>query len=217
MKTSSFLSFCLVASSLFLFTKCTKDDAPSTTSNGNYSPLTVGSNWTYNYTEGTSSPDMFTLTVTDKDSAVNGKMYKVLSSSDESGNQYLAKIDSNYYRFASFPGIGSFEELYLKDNRPVNSTWTNSTSFTLPGSPLPLTADLTYVVQEKGISHTVSGKSYKDVIHVNVAISVFTQNFGGGDFFYAKDIGLIDNIITLSPPGEDLFTTKQELVSYEIK
>src|SRR5215210_9271027 len=101
---SYFLSFCLVGSSLFLFTRCKKDDAPPTTSNGNYSPLTVGSNWTYNFREGSSSPNTFTLTVTDKDTVVNQKTYKVLSSSDGSGNNYLAKIDSNYYRFASFAG-----------------------------------------------------------------------------------------------------------------
>ncbi|MEJ7680618.1 MAG: hypothetical protein WKG06_22745 [Segetibacter sp.] len=77
-------------------------------------------------------PVAYTLTVTDKDTVINSKTYKVLSSSDDSGNKYMAKIDSNYYRFASFAGIGSFEELYLKDNRPVNGTWTNSASFTLP-------------------------------------------------------------------------------------
>lgn len=213
----SFLSFCLLASSVFLFTECKKDDTPSANTPANYSPLTVGSNWTYNYTEGTSSPDMFTLTVTDKDTVVSGKTYKVLSSSDESGNNYLAKIDSNYYRFASFPGIGSFEELYLKDNLPVNGTWRDSTSFSIPGSPVPLTADLTYFVKEKGISHIVNGKTYNDVIHINVTISVFSLSFGGGDFYYAKDVGMIANNILLTPPGEAQFTSKQELESHEIK
>lgn len=215
---SFFLSFCLVASTVFLFTRCSKDDnTPSANSNVNYSPLTIGSNWTYNYTEQSSTPETFTLTVTDKDTTVNNKTYKVLSSSDDSGNQYLAKVDSNYYRFASFPGIGSFEELYLKDNRPVNSTWTNSTTFTLPGAPFPLTADLTYKLQEKDISYSVNGKTYNNVIHVNVAISVLTQNFGGGDFYYAKDIGLIESTVLLTPIGQSAYTTKQQLVSADIK
>lgn len=206
-----------MASSLFLFTQCKKDDSSPTNTTVNYSPLTVGSNWTYNYTEGVSSPVTYTLTVTDKDTAINSKTYKVLSSSDDSGNKYMAKIDSNYYRFASFPGIGSFEELYLKDNLPVNGTWKNSASFTLPGSPFPLTADLTYIVKEKGITHTVNGKSYNDVIHINVAITVFTANFGGGDFYYAKDIGMIESSINLTPPGQSPYTTSEQLVSSEIK
>jgi hypothetical protein len=216
---SAFLSFCLVASSLFLFTNCSKDDdTPSTDKPANYSPLTVGSNWTYNSTEGNGDTIPFTITVTDKDTGINGKTYKVLRSSDGSENNYLAKMDSDYYRFSSFAGIGSLEELYLKDNRPVNSTWTNSTSFTIPGGlPVPLTANLTYIVKEKGASRAVNGKTYSDVIHINVTISVIGQNFGGGDFFYAKDVGLIESSIMLTPVGQQAYSTNQVLVSYEIK
>jgi len=217
MKTS-FLSFCMVASSLFLFTHCKKDDSsPSSTAAVNYSPLTVGSSWTYNYTEGTSPTTTFTSTVTDKDTAVNGKTYKVLSSSDDSGNRYLAKVDSNYYRFASFAGIGSFEELYLKDNRPVNSTWTNTVTFTIPGSPIPLSADLVYLVKEKGIAYDVNGKQYKDVIHISADINLLGSSIGGGDFYYAQGIGLIENQIAVTAPGQSAYTTKQQLISYVIK
>ena len=217
---SYFLSFCLIASSLFLFTHCSKDDdSPSTDASANYSPLTVGSNWTYNATEGDSDTSSFTLTVTDKDTGINNKTYKVLSSSDGLENNYLAKIDSNYYRYSSFPGIGSIEELYLKDNRPLNSTWTNTASFTIPESPVPvpLTADLTYTVKEKDITHVVSGKTYNDVIHINVTISVSSLNFGQGDFYYAKDIGLIENSIRLTDPTQGMYTTNQVLVSHDIK
>ena len=219
MKTA-FLSFCLVASSLFLFTQCKKDDIPLIPgTSANYSPLTVGSNWTYNSTEGDFDTSSFTLTVTDKDTGINNKTYKVLSSSDGLENNYLAKIDSNYYRYSSFPGIGSIEELYLKDNRPSNSTWTNTASFTIPETPVPvpLTADLTSTVKEKDITHVVSGKTYNDVIHINVTISVSSLNFGQGDFYYAKDIGLIESSIRLTVPGEDLYTTNQVLVSHDIK
>ena len=214
----SFLSFCLVASLVFLFTQCSKDNSsPSTPATANYSPLTVGSNWTYNYTEGSSSPTTFTLTVTSKDTSVSGKTYKVLTSSDGSDNNYLAKVDSNYYRFASFAGIGSFEELYLKDNLAVNGTWTNPVTFQLPGSPIPLTANLNHTVKEKGISHTVNGKAYTDVIHINVDINLFGGSIGGGDFYYAQGIGLIENQINVSAPGQSAYTTSQQLVSYQIK
>lgn len=214
----SFLSFCLVASSLFIFTQCKKDNSSSSTNTTvNYSPLTVGSNWTYNYTDGTSSPGTFTLTVTGKDTTANGIKYNLLSSSDGSQNTYLAKVDSNYYRITAFAGIGSLQELYLKDNRPEGSTWTGSAPFTLPGVPIPLTADLTYLVKEKGITRPVNGKTYNDVIHINVAIGVLTQNFGGGDFYYAKDIGMIESNISLNPPGQAPYSSTQQLVSYEIK
>lgn len=212
-----FLPFCLMMSFIFLFTQCKKDETTTPTNQAvNYSPLTTGSNWTYNYTDGSSSGTE-TVTATDKDTSINGKTYKVLSSSDNSGNKYLAKIDSNYYRFASFPPIGSFEELYLKDNLAVNGTWKNSVTFNLPPSPVPLAADLTYVIQEKGITHAVNGKTYNDVIHVHVSVSVYTIDFGGGDFYYAKDVGLIENSISLKPTGQSSYSASQQLVSYEIK
>ena len=215
MKTS-FWSFCLIASFAVLFTQCKKDDNPTPTTSTNYSPLTTGSNWTYNYSESGGSPETIKLTVTDRDTSINGKTYKVLSSSDNSGDNYLAKIDSNYYRFTTFPGIGDFEELYLKDNRAVNSTWTNSVPFTLPGTG-SFNADLTYTVKEVGISRTVNGKEYKDVIHVAVAVNVTLLNFGGGDFYYANNVGLIESSISLTPPAQPVYSSTQQLVSYEIK
>lgn len=217
MKTS-FLSFCLMASSLFLFIKCKKDDAAPTTATANYSPLTAGSTWTYNYTENAAAKPPFTLTVTDKDTVVNNRTYKVLTSSDATENKYLAKSDSNYYRFASFANIGSFEELYLKDNREVNSTWTSSQTFTYPGIPVPVVANFTYLVKEKGISHVVNGKTYNDVIHIklDVAIALAGGSIGGGDFYYAKNIGLIQNNILVGALGQS-FTSTQELTDSQIK
>jgi hypothetical protein len=207
----------LMVATVLLFTQCKKDDTPSPgNTSGNYSPLTTGSNWTYNYTEGTTS-ETVKLTVTDKDTTINGKTYKVLSSSDNSGNSYLAKIDSNYYRFSTFPEIGSFEELYLKDNRPVNSTWKQSVPFKIPGSPAPLTADLTYTIQDVGITRTVNGKQYDKVIHVNVGVNVLSVNFGGGDFYYANNVGMIESTISLTPPTGSPYTSTEQLVSYEIK
>ncbi len=218
MKTS-FLSVCLIASSLFLFVKCKKDDASPTTATVNYSPLTTGSSWTYDYTENASAKQPFTLTVTGKDTVVNGRTYKVLTSSDDTENKYLAKSDSNYYRFASFADIGSFEELYLKDNRDVNSTWTSAQTFNYSGSAIP--ANLIYTVKEKGVSHTVNGTAYNDVIHIRLDISVMlpiigNSNIGGGDFYYAKDIGLIENSISVGALGQT-FTSTEQLTAHQIK
>lgn len=213
-----FLSFCLIACSLLLFTQCKKADLITPTGTVNYSPLSAGSSWTYNFTENASSAKTFTLTVTDKDTVVNGRTYKVLTNSDGSQNNYLAKSDSNYYRFAAFADIGSFEELYLKDNREVNSTWPGTATINYLGSPFPLVADLTYTIKEKGISHSVNGKAYNDVIHIRLDIDIALAggNVGGGDFYYAKDIGLIENNISLTFLGQS-YTSKQELTASTIK
>lgn len=216
----SFLTFCLMASFLFLFTKCKKNDAPPTPSaTVNYSPLTAGSTWTYNYTENASPKPSFTLTVTDKDTVVYTRTYKVLTSSDATGNKYFARSDSNYYRFASFANIGNFEELYLKDNRDVNSTWTGSQTFNYSGTSVPAT--LTYMVKEKVASYPLNGTTYNDVIHIKLDIGVVlpvigSTNIGGGDFYYAKGVGLIQNSISVGALGQS-FTSTQVLTAYNIK
>ena len=123
------LSLWSIAFFLFLGAACQKNfDFSSANAGGNFSPLTTDNNWTYKFTQGDSFSDTFTLTATGKDTSINAKTYKVLSYSNGRENNYMAKIGSDYYNFTSFPGSGSekFEELYLKDNLPVNSTWTSS-------------------------------------------------------------------------------------------
>ncbi len=204
---------CFICSAMLFFIQCKKDSA--TPAEINFSPLTAGSNWTYKYTEGTTT-STFTLTATNRDTVANTKTYKVLSSSDGTPN-YLAKVGNDYYRFAAFPSIGvnSFEELYLKDNKAVNDTWTGLASFRYSGTDI--TANLTYTLKGKGESRTVNGKTFNNVTHVRLDISIF-GNVGGGDFYYQEGVGLIEDSILVTPPlGGQSYNSKQEIISYQIK
>jgi len=216
MKTSV-LSLCLLASAALFFSACAKDESAPGESTGNYSPLTTGSTWTYKYTEGSETPENYTLTATNRDSVANGRTYKVLTSSDGSANRYLAKIGSDYYRFASFPdlGINSFEELYLKDNKAVNETWTATAAINYGG--FNINADLTYTIKGKAETRTVNGKAFDNVTHVRLDISVAGSPSGGGDFYYQEGVGLIENNISVTSPLGQSFMSKEELISYEIK
>lgn len=203
------------------FTGCSKDDdndpTPATAS---YNPLTVGTNWTYTATEGNSAPATFKLTVTNKDTTAGTRTYKVLTNT-AGQNNYMANSGNSYYRLASYPtfGINNFEDLYLVDNKNVNETWTSTASFSFSG--LPLTATLLYTIKEKGITRTVSGKNYTDVIHVRLDLSVTNfGNVGGGDFYYANGVGMIENTILITPPlllGLPNYNYKQLLTASEIK
>ncbi|GEO11041.1 hypothetical protein [Segetibacter aerophilus] len=197
-----------------LVTACKKETAADPPAN-NFGPSTTGSNWTYKYTEGTASTT-FKLTATNRDTTANGKTYKVYTSSDGS-TTYMGKIGSDYYRFASFPSIGvnSFEELYLKDDKGLNDTWTGTASFTYLGANL--TANLNYAIKGKGESRTVNGKLFDNVTHVRLDISLFGTVVGGGDFYYAQGVGLIEDTIAVTAPGAQPYTSKQEIISYEIK
>lgn len=207
------LSVAFIALTIILLTGCKKESTPPPADN--FGPSTTGTNWTYKYTEGTVSTT-FKLTVTNRDTIANGKTYRAVASSNGS-TTYMGKVANDYYRFASFPGIGvnSFEELYLKDNKAVNETWTGSATFKYSGTDL--TANLNYTLKGKGESRTVNGTAFDNVTRVRLDISLFGTVVGGGDFYYQQGVGLIENAILVTVPGLQSYTSKQEIVSYEMK
>lgn len=213
MKTSVlFLS--LLVSCTFIFTNCSKDDTTTPAATA-FIPLTEGTNWTYLSTENASAPVTFKLTVTNKDTVAATRTYKVIANS-LTANNYMANDGSNHYRLASFPalGVSSFEDLYLKDDKAVNETWTSSVSFTYGG--FPLSASLVYTLKEKGMARSVNGKNYTDVSKVNLAINVAGIGaIGSGDFYYAKGIGMIESTIAVTTPVA--YSSTQQLTAYDIK
>jgi hypothetical protein len=198
----------LPAFALILFSQCKKsNDKPVAT---DFLPLNVGTNWTYISNGATSK-----LTVTNKDTVALSRTYKVVN--DTNGpNQYHGKSGNDYYRFASFQGFlpNGVEELYLKGDQNVNGTWQFVVNVMFGTIPIPVTAK--YTILEKGITKNVQGKSYSDVVHVSLALSSALGNNGGGDFYYAKGIGMISSTLNIVVPGNSTSNTT-ELVSYEIK
>ena len=195
--------------SIMFFTNCSKNsDTPTT----NYSPTTEGSSWTY-----VSGTNIFKLTATNRDTVAAGKTYKVLTNSN-GPNNYVAKVGNDYYRFAAITAIGSngVEELYLKDNEEVNATWSTRQNFTAPGFG-QVAADLKYTIKGKGATRVVSGKTYNNVMQVRLDLSVQTFSVGGGDFYYAEGIGLIESNIAIAVPGLANISEVQLLTAYEIR
>lgn len=207
-------SMVMTAAAATLVISCSKDEG-DTNSGANFSPLTQGSTWTYQSSTGSS----FTLTATSRDTAIGGKNYRVLSNTAGS-NLYLAKEGDNYYRFGSIAELNlqAVEELYLKAGEAVNATWGAPISFTVPGVPVPLTANLTYTIKEKGATRTAGGKSYNNVTHVRMDISITgLGNIGGGDFYYAEGVGMVENAILVNVPGQATINQTQTLTAYAIK
>ncbi len=199
---------------LALLVGCSKEKAPATASE-DYSPLTANSTWTYK----TNSGSTFVITATNRDTVAKGKTYKVLLNS-AGQNLYQSKAGGEYFRFGTFAdvGINAVEELYLKDNQPVNATWLISQAFSAPGIPIPLTANLNYTIKEKGINKTVGSKSFTNVIHIRLDLSIAGfGSIGGGDFYYANGVGLIENIINVTVPGQAAFSQTQQITDYSIK
>lgn len=191
-------------SALLIFSSCSKkDDTPATPPSADtYINTNAGSSWNYhevNSSTGTAQPSDYTLTSSNKDTTINSRSYHIYNYS-YGGNQYLNISGNDYYQYDSVPGgLGKvFERLYLKDNVAVGSSpWTQDINIILPGPiPIPLTVTISNKIAEKGISRTVNGNTYSDVIHVSSSLS--SSSIPGGltssiDSYYAKNYGLIEN------------------------
>ena len=178
----------------------------------NYLTTTTGSTWNYHTIDSSKSTPVnkdYTLTSSSKDTLVNARSYHVFNVST-GGNQYLNISGNDYYQYDSLPaGLGTaiLEELYLKDNAAVGTSWTQSLNVTVPGVPIPVPVTLTYTISEKGISRTVNSNSYTNVIHVSTTLSSSlipsAALVSKIDNYYAPKYGLIENttIIQLNYTG----------------
>lgn len=177
---------------------CKKTSTPDSSTTGDYQPLTVGSEW--NYTVTGSNAGSYKVTILNRDTTINGKVYSVASNS-AAVNEYYAKFNGEYLRYNKFAELNNqtIELLYLKDKLAKGQTWTEvkTVNITLGGSSVPVTASLVFTVADKGIDYVVNGTTFKNVIKVTVApsFSIFgsTQNPDSYDlqYYYAFNVGLI--------------------------
>ena len=195
--------FTLLAVSMFGIS-CKKSDPPAPVTPDKYMSLTAGSTWNYELINNllvTTTP--FILTSTTKDSTSNGRLYHVFTNSSGSANEYYNITGNDYYNFRNLPaslGGTSLENIYLKDNAAVGTSWVQSAPVTVSGFALVIT--LTNSITEKGISKIVKGVTYNDVIHVTTTMAVtvsgiplpagaLTTNI---HYYYARKFGLIQSI-----------------------
>ncbi len=198
MKLKSIALFSL----LVIIVSCKKND--STTNppkNDTYLTTSSGSSWNYHSIDnsGAVPPSDYTLTATANDTSIGGRTYHIFINS-AGGNQYMTTTSHDYYQFDSLPaGVGNavIDRLYLKDNLAVGGTWSQSVNVNIPGSFIPIPFTVSNSIAESGISKTVNGTVYTDVIHVTSQISSsfipsasLTSSI---DTWYAKKYGMIEN------------------------
>lgn len=219
-----------------VFTQCKKDDIGANTPVTpviikDYLPSSTGSTFSYtDTTDGVASS--YTLTATGVGINLFGKNYNKLNGSDGSV-RYRAKLGTNYYQIVSLPQLhsGEFEDRYLNDSLPANSTWTESFKIVnVLGFPDSLIAIATYKISEKGVFRTVKGNSYTNVIHValtdisayndSVATNPMMVGIATGNFYYSIGVGLIQSNVAVadnSPYGINAANSSQTLTSYTVK
>ena len=213
---------------LTAFFGCSKSSDNTVVVADKYMSTTAASTWQMRQTDNIAATTTnYTITSTNRDSTIFGKAYHVFTNSNTGINEYYFISGNDYYTFRTLGlalGNAKVETIYLKDNSPVGTVWTTSINLTVPMIPFPVPVTLTYTLAEKGISRTVNGITYSNVIHITMAITSSLVPPAGltTDIhsYYAPKFGLIENTnkVNLNFSGFTQTTdTKTILVSADIK
>ena len=209
-----------------LFISCKKESSkiPNGGSKNNYQPTTAGSEWNYRVT-GTSNY-IYTLRAEDRDSLINNRPYRVFTN-DKDPTEYYYKTGGDCFRYSRPPEFNfqPVDMLYLRDYLAAGEEWLEVKTIKVPiaGVDVNVNAEVTIKIEEKDISYTVNGVTYKNVIHLSVkpefkALLVPIGNTNDIHYYYADNIGMIYNKTMLKVPSANVDINKEvKLTSYSIK
>ena len=195
---------------LSVLISCSDDDGGS----GTPSPdpyMTTGAGATRDYSSTMnnppSPPQSYRLTTTNRDTVVGTRTYRVFENNN-GPNRYYNISGNDYYTFQNLGAVLGdvlIEDLYLKTNVNAGNSWVQTYSdITIPGAPGPASATFSNKIEEKGISKTVNGIAYSNVIHVSSTITSASVTVGGFPLpitglytnihsYYAPRVGMIEN------------------------
>jgi hypothetical protein len=155
-----------------------------------YQPVSANSEWDYTSTMTGPSHQVALGT----DTTINGLRYYKFDITRSGATQrgYMSKVNGVYRAYGNFDPVGQVVELvYLKDSA-VGCNWTNR--ITISG----FSNYHKYTVSRRDISYTVNGKLFNPVIELNYDFSIDNPlgggslTIGGGKYYYAKGVGLIE-------------------------
>ena len=211
---------------------CTKQlvdfTAPVVTTD--YFPTTLNSFWAAMYDPAVKSSDS-AVTVSTGNATYSGTPYSVFTYYDFKDSiyypEYFRKGGGVYYEYYSdsdnyfgFDVAQHFEFIFLKDNVPVNTTWSSGTVSGTINNGTPLTARVDCMILETGASVTVGGIPYTNVIKVR------NSYFGGLngatpteayriEQWFAKGVGLVRYQESIAPDFATA-TTVQNTFKYYV-
>jgi hypothetical protein len=187
-----------------------------------YQPMSKDSYWKYKTTGYYSLENTTTSTGTQKTiDGINYTIFNSVNTGQPAGQALFGIKDHNYYSYAEgvSPQGGSFNVsyLYLNDTASVGYSWQH-----VAGQGNGFAALTPGTIVEKGLSMTVSGKNYSDVIHSRIELQyaipgIDTLSYFTYDYYVAKNVGVIKLIATGDPLLANGATTTTELTEYTIK
>lgn len=209
--TTSFLISLFIAISFIGCSTESDDEKDAQNSLGDYWPTSVDNNWVY--TQGGVENSIKITEVNEK----NGAKYYSFDqlnifgrAIEEDPNFSIKKNNGGYYinvgeKTTTSEGVTAkitgFEFLFFKDYLAVNETWEGTYTYTessnAPNSQVYVNnATFKGKILEKGISLTVNGKAFNDVIKFRFE-QIYDNNDAWPDWDYstdywiAKDVGII--------------------------
>jgi len=207
-------NYCFLIIACLFTLGCKKNNQTPVTENKTYQPTSKGSYWKYNQVSPTLSATE-TITMTGATSVFNSGLYFEYESVFETGNS-SAKATGYFYEkdgVVMSATLHGPESLFLKANAAVGETWvyTKLISIDFAGGNVSESYNIIAEVVSKGITRTVAGKTFTDVIDLK-----FKQQPKSGaatamyDCYVAKGVGLIERV------SDDAKTTSS-LIEYSIK
>ena len=147
------------------------------TASGDYFPLTLNSNWTYNLVGGTTT-DSVHKAVIGYSPAFGGNTYNTIASYDVPStgafdSSYYRKPGGDYYEYVDYSDIIPFDQptagefIFLKDNVASGTTWTSpNISGTAGGGSVNITAYIKMTILAKAVPVSIASFNFPDVIKV---------------------------------------------------
>ena len=197
--------------------KSSKND-PTPSSSDSYLPIASGSTWTYKDVYNGTTANL-TIKMTGATAVFNGKTYYTATGiSDKKGTTtgYFYVGNHFYSTRGSNAAVGLTVELQLgNDNEAVGYSWT--TAPTDNGSVNSFPAKTINIIKEKGITKTINGNTFNDVIHTQIDLQ---YDLGGGfesfaiyDVYLAKGVGMVQ----LDTHIYDTLFESETITGYTIK
>lgn len=192
MKTKLF-SLCAIGA--LLLSSCEKDEDTSintstnnnsTSTTGDYQPLSVGNVWHYKGgVEYTNSID--------KDTVINGDTYFVIEN-DQGSKSYMRKSGTDYYIIDETIYNDFKPHVILKEAGNEGDEWGFDISITNFG--YTTINEYTFTIHDVLTSKTVNGKTYNDVLVIDLDIDTYLEgvyyaSINDSRYYYAKGVGLI--------------------------
>jgi len=158
-----------------------------------YLPYNNGSKYTYSdSTTGGSSAVVSSAILVSGDTTIDGKIFSKTTTGDSPEYNYYSSADG-VTTLVNYNGQDKVTTTVLKVNEPVGAVWKDE----FLNAGIPTTYEWKMVA--KGINRTVKGVAYSNVIqvHLDGYAEVPVRGklvFANSDYFYAPNVGLIENI-----------------------